>query len=148
MEERVAREEGDDLKSPGEAEMGARAARQAGELAPEQHDRAPIGRKFAGDEVEERRLAGAVGADDEPPFAGRDVERHLGGDAQAAERLLETAHRQRVHGSPRAGAGAGRRRRPRIAQRTSRTEPGTKPSGMNRTMATKIAPNSKFQRAI
>ena len=33
-----------------------------------------VGRQFAGDQVEQRRLAGAVRADDQPPFAGLDVE--------------------------------------------------------------------------
>ncbi len=53
-----------------------------------------------------------------------------------------------------APAAARRRRRPLtrgapLAQhRHSRTLPGTRPSGMQMTMATKIAPSTKFQRSI
>ena len=82
------------------------------------------------------------------PGCDREVDR--GGDAQAAERLVQVAHLERGHGPAsrfRAGAGA---RGPRIAmaQRQNRTQPGTSPSGMNTTISTKMAPSTKFQRSM
>ncbi len=128
--------------------MRAHARGQAHELAIEQRDRAAVGLELAGDEVEQRRLAGAVGADDEAALARLDGEIDGGGDAQAAEGFLERADGERAHRSPFAATGAGRGRSARTPQRASRTEPGTNPSGMKMTMATKIAPSTKFQRSI
>ena len=56
---------------------------------PNRRDRAAVGRDLAGDQVEQRGLAGAVGADDQPPLARLDDEIDVGGDAQAAERFAE-----------------------------------------------------------
>ena len=133
--------------------MGAAARGGARQLLAEQRDRAAIGPHLAGDQVEERGLAGAVGADDEAAFAGLDAQADRAGDAQAAEGFVEIADDQRAHGAsafcegpPAAGAAGGRSAL--SAQRARRTEPGTSPSGMNTTMATKIAPSSMFQRSI
>jgi hypothetical protein len=52
--------------------MEAAAARHASDVAIEERDRAGVGRELAGDQVEERGLPGAVGADDEPALAGLD----------------------------------------------------------------------------
>ena len=57
------------------------AARHARDVVAEQLDRAAVGREFAGDQVEQRGLAGAVRADDQPPLARRDVEIDVAGDA-------------------------------------------------------------------
>src|SRR5437773_1244782 len=81
----LAGKQGDDLIGAGEAEMGAAAARDAGDVAVEQAHRTAIGPDFAGDQVEQRRLAGAVRADDQAALAGLDGEIDAGGDAQAAE---------------------------------------------------------------
>jgi hypothetical protein len=74
----------------------APAARHPRDVPVEQGDRAPVGAKLAGDQVEERGLAGAVGADDEPALAGLDRQVDVGGDAQAAERLRQLPDGQRA----------------------------------------------------
>src|SRR5262249_41925228 len=166
VQQGLALEQGDDLVGAGETEMRPTAARHAHELAAEQADGAGVGAQLAGDQVEERGLAGAVGADDQPPLAGLDAHVHVTGDAQPAERLLQAAELERAHGpSPApppmalpvplpcgtAASAAGPPRRGhqrRTAQRHSRREPGTSPSGMKTTMTTKIAPSTKFQRSI
>src|SRR5665213_2450847 len=144
-QQRVAREQGDDLIGARQSQMRAAARRQARELLTEQRHRAAIGAQLAGDQVEQRRLAGAVGTDDEAALARRDGEIDAARDAEAAERLLELSDRQRGHGR---ASSAARAARPLNRRRTSRVVPGTKPSGMKMTMATKIAPSSMFQRSI
>ena len=63
------------------------ARRQAVDaLAAEQHG-AGVGRELAVDEVEARRLAGAVRADQRDQLAGGDGERHVAHGVDAAERL-------------------------------------------------------------
>ena len=57
-----------------------------------------VGRDLAGDEIEQRGLAGAVGADDQAPLARLDREVDIGGDAQAAERLAQVIDGERGHG--------------------------------------------------
>src|SRR5262249_53612646 len=126
-------------------------ARHAGDVAVEQRDRPTVGLELACDQVEERRLPRAVGPDDQAPLARLDLERHVGGDAEAAERLAEMVHAERAHrppSPPRAGTAAAPRGRPAArAQRQTRTVPGTSPSGMNTTIRPKIAPSTKSQRA-
>src|SRR5664280_1549100 len=143
----VAREEGDDLVGARHAEMRAAPARRLGNVLPEQMDRAFVGRDLAGDQIEQRGLAGAVGADDQPAFARLDIEIDIAGDAQAAERFTQAADGERAHGLPSgAGALAGAFIL-RQASRHSRALPGTRPSGIKMTMATKMAPSRKFQRS-
>ena len=70
--------------------------RQRGDVAAVEKDAAGVGRDQAGNLVDQRGLAGAVGADHGVQFAGRDVERHVVGDDQRAEllaQLLEAQHR-------------------------------------------------------
>ena len=113
-----------------------------------------VGRDLAGDEIEQSGFAGAVRTDDQPALAGGNVEIDIGGDAQSAERLAEVADGERGHDCGLAADTAALfvapfcRLAERQAKRVSRTAPGTKPSGMNTTMATKIAPSMKFQRVI
>src|SRR5580692_4131782 len=152
---RVAGEQRDDLISARHAEMGALAARHLGDVAVKQLDRAAIGKKLAGDEIEQRGLAGAVRADDQPALAWLDFQADVGGDAQAAARFAQALDGKRGHGfgstTGAAGCvtGAAFGFAPLIArhaERDSRAMPGTRPSGMNTTMATKMAPSMKFQR--
>src|SRR4029079_14684906 len=102
-----------------------------------------------GDQVEQRGLAGAVRANDQPPLAGLDAEIDVGGDAQAPERLAQPADGQRGHGLGSAlGASTTprRRRNARRPSRHSRTVPGTSPSGIRMTIATKMGRSRKFRR--
>ena len=121
----------------------------AGEIPAEQHDASGVCTKFAGDQVEQGRLAGAVRSDDQPPLAGLHRKVHRGRDAQAAERLVEIEQFERGHRPlSRRSTGVGCGRSSPIAQCQRRTEPGTNPSGMKMTMTTKIAPRTKFQRSM
>ena len=54
--------------------FGRHARRQVGDVLPHQLDRARRGREVAGDDVEQRRLAGAVRPEDRAALAVRDVE--------------------------------------------------------------------------
>ena len=62
-----------------------------------EHDLAGGGREEAGDHVEERRLAGAVGADDGAKFPRRHLHRHVADGDQAAELLRDVANIQHDH---------------------------------------------------
>ncbi len=134
--------------------MGALAARHLGDVAVEQLDRAAVGKKLAGDEIEQRGLAGAVRPDDQPALARLDFQIDVGGDAQAAERFAQALDGKRGHGFGSTAGAAGCVTGTtffvpliaRHAERDSRAMPGTRPSGMNTTMATKMAPSMKFQR--
>src|SRR5439155_10396516 len=66
-------------------ELRARARRQRGDVAAEELDRAGGRREVAGDDVEERRLPGAVRAEDRTPLAVRDVEVDIAHGVEAAE---------------------------------------------------------------
>src|SRR5262249_37526710 len=124
--ERVLREERDDLVGAAEAEVHPPVGREAGHRPLEQRDAAGVGRQVSGDEVEERGLAGAVGADNEAPLSRRDLERHAVDGGQATERFLQVLDLKRRH---------------------SLCTPGTTPSGMNTTMTTNTMPISMFQRS-
>src|ERR1043166_2883961 len=132
--------------------LPAPMARHAGDVAIEQTDRSAVGRKLPGNEVEQGRLAGAVGTDDQPPFPGLDAQVDVGGDAQALERLAQLVDGERGHGlrSPTGRTGAPFNRVCSACQphRHSRTVPGTSPSGMKLMMMTKTTPSTRFQRSI
>src|SRR3954468_5000759 len=100
---------------------------EAPDFVTEELDRPRVARKIAGQQVEQRGLAGAVGADDEAPLARRDGERDIGDGRQAAEGFLQVLETKRFH---------------------SLWNPGTTPSGMKTTMTTKTKPRSMFQRSM
>ena len=133
------------------AELEAVLPTEPGDVAAEQSDGAGIRQQFAGDQIEQGGLAGAVRADDQPTFPRRDREVDLRGDVQAPERLAQGADGERAHGFGSASdigrAAVSGRRSERQAERASRAAPGTRPSGMNTTIATKMAPSRKFQRS-
>src|SRR5262249_9718934 len=145
VQQRLALEQRDDLIGAGEAEMRPPAAGNADKLAAEQADGARVGPQFAGDQVEQRGLAGAVWADDQPPLARLDAPLDVASDAQPTERLLQAADLERAHwpsslllprGTAAIAAGPAKSCRDRrTPQRHSRREPGTRPSGMKMTMA-------------
>jgi len=66
----VLLEQRDDLVSARKAAVHAVMRREAGHVFSEQDDVSGIARQVAGDQVEERGLAGAVRADDQAPLAG------------------------------------------------------------------------------
>jgi len=109
------------------------------DLRAEQPDRAAIAGQVTGEKVEERGLARAVRADDEPALARHDLERDIVDRGQAAERLLQAADLER--GRHLAHQRAFKRAHPRRI-------PGTRPSGMKITITTKTKPSSMFQRSM
>ena len=71
--------------------------RQTGDVLAEEQDVPAVGRVHAGDQVEERRLAGAVRADQGDDAAGLDAEVHVldrGDAAEGLEQLLDLEHRR------------------------------------------------------
>ena len=68
-----------------EAEPGARTRRSRRDIRPEQLDRSCRGRDVACDHVEERRLPGAVRAEDRTTLTGCDVEVDVAHSLQTAE---------------------------------------------------------------
>ena len=77
VDERLAREQRQDLVGAGEAEMHALLRRHADQFLAEQLDRAAVGGEIAGDQVEQRGLAGAVRPDDQAALAGHHRERDV-----------------------------------------------------------------------
>ena len=113
-------------------------------------DGATIRPQFTHDQIKKRGLAGPVRANDQPPLSWLDDKIDAGSDVQSAERLAEMLDSQRRHCCCPA-LFDGTVCLPRNAPdpiRHSRAVPGTRPSGMKMTIATKIAPNIKFQRSI
>ena len=112
-------------------------------------NRTAIRRELASDQIEQGGLTRTVWADDQAAFALLDVEIDVAGDAQSTEGFGQLVDDQSVH--CRRPAAIGKvglaLALPRQIERVSRTMPGTRPSGMNTTMATKIAPSMKFQRS-
>ena len=141
VDEGLLREQGEDLVGPRKPEMHALLRRQLEQLLTEQLHRTGVGRKVARHQIEERGLAGAVRADDQPPLSRHHAERDLLRRGQAAKALVEADHFERGRHTRRSFLG--------VRQRShSCRSPGTKPNGMNMMTITKIAPSSEFQRSM
>src|SRR5262249_26455393 len=82
------------LRDVSDAERRALVGPEATDVAPLVGDAALRGRNAARDGLEQRRLAGAVGADERDELTGADLERHLGERAQPVVRHAEPADRQ------------------------------------------------------
>src|SRR5262249_14168254 len=112
---------------------------------------AGMGGGVAGDGVERRGLAGAVGSDDQPPLARHDAERDVFRRRQAAEALaqMRDLERGRRHcaGSEAAPPAALRALKRFCNRRHACVQPGTRPYGMNMITTTKMTPSSVFQRS-
>ena len=76
-----------DLERARQPEMAAAIGRQRADVAAVEADAAALRRDFAGEEADQRRLAGAVRADDGVEFAARNIERDGVGGDDAAEAL-------------------------------------------------------------
>ncbi len=92
VEDAQVLQQGGDLERARQPPPGAPMHRQMGDVLSVEQDAAGIGRQFAGDLRQQRRLARAVGADEGMQLASvhrqLDVLRHL----QAAEGLAQAAH--------------------------------------------------------
>src|SRR4029453_18560036 len=155
VDEPLARKQRENLVGAREPEVHAPLRGHAQQLLSEQPDRAAVGGEIAGDQVEQRGLAGAVRADDQAPLARHHAQRHVLGCGQPAEPLAQMRDFERRY----------RRRRGHCAdsdavwlvvlralarfahRRHSCVQPGTRPEGMNTITTTKITPSSVFQRS-
>jgi hypothetical protein len=113
------------LRRRGQLLLDQRAAGRAG-------DGAGVGRQRAGEQPQQRALAGAVVADDREPLAGADGERDAVDDAALAEALLQLARdevgRAALVAVEDAACGAGAHRVPssvRIARLARAAAPGS-----------------------
>ena len=86
---------------------GCARTRLPGHIAPAEHDRARREREGAGNGVEQRRLAGPVGADDGDELAGGDLEV----DAAQSDDLVGGAGEEHLAQDAQTPSGAGRSRR-------------------------------------
>ena len=89
-------EEVRDLKRAGEAERRSPVRRHAGDVAPEEPDRAGGDRQLTRDQVEERRLPGTVGPDQRAALARPHGERDGVDGPQPAEGLADAVQREGV----------------------------------------------------
>ena len=89
----VAKDAGD-LERAGQAALRARGRDRRGDVRAGEADRARVGAQVAGELADERRLAGAVGADDRQRLALGHVEVDAVGGDEAAEALGEPAHHE------------------------------------------------------
>ena len=111
-----------DLERPREAAVRARRRAERGDVFAGEPDVPAVRPQIAGELADERRLAGAVGADDRVRLAGKRLERDLVGRAQRAERLREVfdVEQDVTHRAPLRAAG-----RPARAARTAPPAPGS-----------------------
>src|ERR1700756_394327 len=84
-----------DLESPRQATQHALVHGQIGDVLPFEQDTSRIRLEHTGELVDDRGLAGAVGADQRMARALRDSEREVAGDAQAPEMLFQPDRFQR-----------------------------------------------------
>src|SRR5215471_1893873 len=124
-----------DLEGPAEAAPDARGLGQPRHVLAAEEDLAGRGREPPGDHVDERGLAGAVGADERVPDACVEPEVHAIGHGQRAEALAEGAGLEgERHATPR------RRRRAASASAIPSSPPRAK-----RTTRTRIRPMPRYQ---
>src|SRR5689334_10169365 len=130
--------------------MRAPPAWHLGDVMTKQMYRTGIRGQFSCNQVEKRGLSGAIGSDDQPALARFYIEVDAVRDAQAAERFAQSGNSQRAHGFAPAPLGTLPVSLWRLRQiiRHKRALPGTSPSGIKMTIATKIAPSRKFQRSM
>jgi hypothetical protein len=119
-----------DLEGPRHAGAGEAVRRHAGDVAVVEPDAPAVGAELAADHGEQRRLAGAVGADHGEALAALQREADRAHGVDAAEGLDEAVRRQERHVSR--------------ASIRSRAKP-TSPSRKTRTRPTMISPFTSFQ---
>ncbi len=95
---RKTREDVRDLEAARQSAPIDPVRRAPGDLLAPQADRARRRRELPAHQVEERRLAGAVRADDGVPLALRDTERDAADDRRRAEALAHVAQLERERG--------------------------------------------------
>jgi hypothetical protein len=83
-------EQPDVLECPGDPGPGEGLGRGSGEIGAVEHDAAAARGDDAGEQVEGRRLAGAVGADQPQDLAAAQLQVVVGEGGEAAEALRQT----------------------------------------------------------
>ena len=94
-----AGEDAHELEGPGHPRATHPERWRMEELAAVEPDGPGLGGDLAGDEIEHRGLARAIGPDEADDGAGRHVERQVTNGDQAAERLAQTADPQQDAGA-------------------------------------------------
>ena len=120
------------LKRIAEAEPSPRVNGQPGDIPAIEIHAARGRREFTGNQLEECGLARAVGADDGPPLAGLDLQRHVHQRRQPTVVLVQALHLDLAH----ARFPAARRARP------------TRPCGANNTNKMNTTPITVSQRSV
>ena len=92
---RQSAEELADLVGPPQAAADSLVDRKRRHILAKEADAPRRRRKVAGDRVEQRRLAGAVGAEDRPPLAGSNPQVDVGEGDQSAELAADALELQR-----------------------------------------------------
>ena len=106
LERRQIGEQADVLEGARDAGGGDLVRLEPGERAAVERERARVGRVDPGQHVEQRRLAGAVRADQAVDLARRDGERHLVQRLHAAEALADAARPEGARSCGAASCGA------------------------------------------
>src|SRR5690606_32173877 len=96
------------LEGAADAEPGPPVRRQAGDVMPVERHATPVGVEVAGEAVEQRRLARAVGPDQPDELARLDGQRHCIEGADAGEALRDGVGLEQGHGPPPPDAAVGR----------------------------------------
>src|SRR3989442_5383077 len=128
VEHAQSREWAHDLERAREPELADRVRLEAQERAPAEADLSRVRRQETGEQIEGRRLAGAVGPDEAEHLALGQREVETGDGVDAAEVFRESARLEQAH----AVSGARRRR--------SRARRGYAPSGRKSTTAISRSP--------
>src|SRR5262249_30953948 len=124
-----------DLKGAHEAAFDALLGPEHRDLVGSEKDLSFVGLEHAGDQIDQRGLAGAVRPDQRIALARREIERDTARDDERAEALVQAARRQR----------RGAHARLRSKKRTSRAAPPRMPFGRKITTATSSVPIQKYQ---
>src|SRR5207302_11350632 len=106
---------------------------QAGQVAPVEHERARLGRVKSRQDVEQRGLAGAVGADQAENFAGADGKRDFRKRLHAAKALGDALGSQERHAACRP-----------VSSRCLTAE-GSRPAGRNSITSTSARPKTSMR---
>ena len=124
-----------DLKGSNQPALDALIRLQIGDVVTAEANRSGVGAQHPGQEVDQRGLAGAIGADQGVAGALRDRERDAAGHDQRAETLVESR------------GGEGRRAHDARPRQTviSRCSPPRIPFGSNITTTTSSNPIQKYQ---
>ena len=142
------RERADELEGPGKTHAGAPVGGQVGDVASLEGDAPGGGRVHAGHQVDERRLARAVGPDDAQYLSPLQAEGDVVHCHEAAKPLGESRRFEGCHqwppvdGALRRPSGGARRRPSGGARRRPRTRPH-RPWGMNRMTSRMMTPYTR-----